>query len=143
MRPQLKQLEQIESYVLGTLSAADLSQFEQALANSAELTEIVEFQRLTIQAAKRIALRKEIASIANTGSTGFLKNWIWILLGTLLTSILAAAIYLNIPESDEETNKPIIEQETIEEKVEEVDTIQNNEFIDSMDVENEHFEDSP
>ena len=43
MRPQLKQLEQIESYVLGTLSAADLSQFEQALANSAELTEIVEF----------------------------------------------------------------------------------------------------
>ena len=140
MRPQLTQLEQIESYVLGTLNAADLSTFEQALANSPELGAIVEFQRLAIQAAKRQALRKEIALIANSGSTGFTKKWMWIFIAVLATTLVAATIYLNIPESQKETHEPVIEQAPVEE-TEEVETIQNNDPIDSVSVEEALLED--
>ena len=96
MRPQLSQFEQIESYVLGSLSASEVTAFEKAMASSPELAGLVEFQTVAIQASKRKALRAEIAAVTNSGSSGFSNKWMWIFVALILAAgTIGAAIYMS------------------------------------------------
>lgn len=76
MRIELQQLDQIDAYLNGSMNAAARAQFEQELARSAELREMVENQQLIIRTIQRQALRSEIARYGSPSGGWTLLKWL-------------------------------------------------------------------
>ncbi|GEM_PF-3431848 len=93
MRPALKQFEQVEAYVRGTLTDAEREAFDAQLADSQELQELVQFQEIAIAAVKRKALRAEILAATQTGGTGFSGMSTWIIIAFIISVVIGGSIY--------------------------------------------------
>ncbi len=103
MRPSLQNIEQIDKYLNGKLSAAEKVEFENILSTNPELQEQVELQKDLIRVANRMAVKKQIAKVAKANN-GFNFSK-WIIGGSILLSvIIAAAIYFN--HSNKNKNEP-------------------------------------
>jgi len=100
MRSELNDIQLIEQYLLGTLNDADTKALEERIQNNASLKELVEAQKLVMQASKRKALRKDIAKASSGGGNYMGKIGI----GTIILLATAAILYFNIEKPTEETH---------------------------------------
>ena len=76
MRSELEQLEQIDQYLSGKMSAEDAASFEQQMNADPSLKSMVNDQQLLIQTVARKALMAEINSVAGIGAgAGAASTW--------------------------------------------------------------------
>lgn len=92
MRKELEQMEQIERYLSGQLSAAERLAFEQRIANDPELQEEVRLQQEVMNGIERAALKQQTQQAAKRfhRGRGFTR---WGLSGLCAVIILAAILY--------------------------------------------------
>lgn len=89
MRDSLNIYEQIDNYLSNNMSADELAAFKNQLTKNPELQQMVETQKLMIQAQQRKILRSEIVAIANGGGFPYGN----VLGGIVVTVALTAAIW--------------------------------------------------
>ena len=89
MRDSLNIYEQIDNYLSNNMSADELSAFKNQLTKNPELQQMVENQKLMIQAQQRKILRSEIAAIANGGGFSYGN----VLGGIVVAVALTAAVW--------------------------------------------------
>jgi len=83
MRPELNKIEQVEKYLNADLNIAELSAFENEMAHSVALQELVATQKLVQQAAMRKAIRADVLKYGAGASSSWWSNWgSWSSLGT-------------------------------------------------------------
>lgn len=110
MRNSLDQIEKIEQYILGELNPTDTALFEAELKVNNELKQQVEIQANIIKVAKRLALRKQIASATKT--SWWSKYGKWFVGGFVLLSMIAVPFFVD--RSEEPENKPKEVEEVVE-----------------------------
>ena len=89
MRDSLNIYEQIDNYLSNNMSADELSAFKNQLTKNPELQQMVENQKLMIQAQQRKILRSEIVAIANGGGFSYGN----VLGGIVVAVALTAAVW--------------------------------------------------
>ncbi|MBC8475245.1 MAG: hypothetical protein H8D53_02240, partial [Bacteroidetes bacterium] len=113
MRDSLNIYEQIDNYLSNNMSADELATFKNQLTKNPELQQMVENQKLMIQAQQRKILRSEIVAIANGGGFSYGN----VLGGIAVAVVLSAAVWFGArPEVvNEIVNTPelLIEVDTI------------------------------
>lgn len=91
MRDQLKNIELVDNYLNGKLSAEEKAEFIKNLENSIELQQLVKTQKELTQAVQRKALKEEIKNIIKKNK-GWNNSSKWLLGGTFL--IIALGLFL-------------------------------------------------
>jgi outer membrane biosynthesis protein TonB len=145
MRAELNNLEQIDLYLSGNMSAAQKSAFEAQMAADPALKSIVEDQQLLIQTVNRQALIAEINTIAGVGaaaaagSAGGFSTLGWVVSGIVAAGAIGTAVYISSSDpsnENPEANELIVSTEVKEGKDEE--TIGYDDALDTnISVEDE------
>ena len=134
MRDSLNIYEQIDNYLSNNMSADELATFKNQLTKNPELQQMVENQKLMIQAQQRKILRSEIVAIANGGGFPYGN----VLGGIVVAVALTAAIWFGTrPEVvNEIVNTPELAIEIVNtpELVIEADTM-SDEAVSTSNVE--------
>jgi len=117
MRPELTVLEQIDQYLSGDLSSAEIAAFENKIATDAHLEELVNQQKDLIKAVNRNAIRAEINAVTGAagGAGGGMSNLFLGVTGTLLTGLLiAGAVYFLNTETTNDVESQLTNTENIQ-----------------------------
>jgi len=97
MRNELNNIEKIDQYINGLMTDADKVSFESSIAADPALAQVVDGQKLFLQAVKRKALRAEIIAVTGAGAGAGLAHWkiISMILGGTGVVVLAAVLIIN------------------------------------------------
>lgn len=108
MRNELHHIEQIEKYLNGEMTSAEISIFEENMKNNLALREQVQTQQLVMQAAVRKALKADIAKYGTGVSGGFnWTKWLGISVGVIVIALIS---YFTIFSDD---STPAVEKESV------------------------------
>jgi hypothetical protein len=113
MRDSLNIYEQIDNYLSNNMSADELSAFKNQLTKNPELQQMVENQKLMIQAQQRKILRSEIAAIANGGGFSYGNVLGGIVVGVALTAAVWFGTRPEVVNKIVNTTELAIEPDTI------------------------------
>ncbi len=112
MRKELQEIEIIENYLLGKMSANEKADFEKQLETDASLKQNLEMQKSLIDGLQRMGLKNDLLSAKR--SLFMRKVWTWFGAAVLLTAI-AFGIYYN---SEKEELVEKVEKEINDERAE-------------------------
>lgn len=119
MRSELEQLEHIDQYLSGKLSADQAASFESEMAKDPALNSLVKEQELLIKTVNRKALMAEINAVAGmgAGATGATAWGItqWLITGAVVIGVgVASVLVFNAMNSDQEEQLPLVTEQTEE-----------------------------
>lgn len=122
MRANLNQIERIDQFLRGELSASEKIAFEKELQNNPELQEVIDNQQLIQEAAQRLSIKNLCENIAVEGKyvqnkSHLSKNWIWYLSSLI---ILVGLFFFVQPNEEKETPLSAEELTVIQDSVESV-----------------------
>ncbi|MFT7612404.1 MAG: hypothetical protein ACI9J3_001363, partial [Parvicellaceae bacterium] len=125
MRNELNNIEKIDQYINGLMTDADKLSFESEISADPALAQVVDGQKLFLQAVRRKALRAEILAVTGAAGAGAgLALWkiITMLLGGAGVIVLGVVLILNANGEITETNNEIV-------SVEESTKADNNDLV--------------
>lgn len=122
MRANLNQIERIDQFLRGELSASEKTALENELQNNPELQEKLESQQLIQEAVQRLSIKNLCENIAIEGKyiqnkSHLSKNWIWYLSSLI---ILVGLFFFMRPNEEKETPLSAEELTVIQDSVESV-----------------------
>lgn len=126
MRSELEQLEQIDQYLSGKMSATDAASFEKQMNADPALNAMVKDQQLLIQTVSRQALMAEINSVAGIGSGAAAAGWgvtQWLLSSLAIIGVGVGGYFIfNSFQNDETLGENLDELVEVEQEIPAPDT---------------------
>lgn len=99
MRIELQLFDRIDTYLNGSMNAANRSAFEQEMKESAELRAMVETQKLIVQGVQRQALLAEINRFSKPNPMWTITKWLSI--GIVVAVLISAGIWWKFAENNQ------------------------------------------